>query len=261
MIYVQIFATRFLSHIVKWKLLLEELGDLVLSILLPLALYGAVYSEAPEIGGKNWMQTFTYLILVEGLFHISYINEHKLRWKLNTGSFSMELLKPYSYVGKTAAEAAADLVRRLICILLPILLVIAKAEPHWFYLKYGRWTGLAALSVILGIFIRWEIQLALSVLGFWYKDIINIHFIMQTVYMILFGGMAPYWFFPSWLERLLMCTPFGYVFWLPAKLYFGDVSGKEAFFGMAAQCIWLLLFAGIIRISYRRGKRKVQKAE
>lgn len=259
MIYIMLFRKRFAKRIDGGSRLISFFSSLW-QICLYVFVYKAAFKGAPTLNGAPYADVVTYMVIVTALYNTPAFNSIKLSVLVNRGKMHYELLKPYSYPIKTLVEAAADLCVSLFLNLLPLLifcgLTMQMRGPE--NLTYAI---LYLISAIFGVFVIWGIQMVLQMLGFWYSEVMHIVRCMSTVNYVLCGVIIPYWFMPKQLVRVLMCTPFAYIWFWPIQIYMGKVSIASAAMGMLAQLMWAFLLYLLAGKLYAMGVRSLQAAD
>ena len=135
-----------------------------------------------------------------------------------------------------------------------------------FYLCRGFFTGWpdpvmfagGIASLLLAFFLGFFFEVSVGLLSFWFLDISSFLFILMSLNYFLSGHMVPLDLLPETLHDVLDLLPFKYMAYFPAKVLLGTKDVTPAFLGkgLATQFGWVVLFAVLSRVLYRRGLRR-----
>lgn len=260
MVYKLIFCKRFKNHAFDLTSRAAEVIYILLHLFLYLSIYKVVYRDQQSFANVPYCDLAAYLTLSISLFNSVQLNGVKLAHLVSSGKMPFELLKPYSYALKATLEAAADFCANIFLHVLPVFTfgVIALQMRLPDNLAAAL---LSCFAFALGAFVFIGIQITMQMFGFWMYDIYNLFMPLKSICYILGGVIIPYWFLPSLLAKILMCTPFAYIWHLPMEIYLGNVSSGAAYVVIALQLLWIAVFALLIRKLSIAGKRSLQAAK
>jgi ABC-2 type transport system permease protein len=217
----------------------------------------AVASAGSQIGGYDARASITYAWLTQALIapvHLFGWNELALR--VRTGDIAIDLARP---VDLQLSWLAADLGRAAYVLLprgLPPLLVAAAL------------TGLALpaavlpyllglVAVLLAVSLSFCCRFALNLCAFWLVEIRGPLLLYLTASGFLSGLMLPVPWFPGWLHRVALLTPFPSFLQYPVDLLTGRATGWAAAGQLAQQAGWLVAAALLGRWMLARATRKL----
>jgi ABC-2 type transport system permease protein len=83
-------------------------------------------------------------------------------------------------------------------------------------------------------------------------------FILFAFEYLASGHLFPLDILPSWLERVMYCTPFPYQLYFPISVYMGKTTGAELARGLIIQFAWVCAFYALARFAWNRGIKKYE---
>jgi ABC-2 type transport system permease protein len=174
-------------------------------------------------------------------------------YRIRQGSLSYALLKP---VHPIHSDISDNLSSKLIT--LPILLVIAvflalifkpAAALTW-------WAGLVFIpALLLAFLVRFLLEWTLALAAFWTTRVSAINQVYFVLMLFLAGQIAPLTLFPPWIQVLAGFLPFRWMLGFPVELLLGRLTPAQAWQGLAAQLIWVVVSLVVIRLVWRAGVR------
>jgi len=114
------------------------------------------------------------------------------------------------------------------------------------------------ISLVLAFFLGFFFEVAIGMLAFWFLEISSFLFIIMSLNYFLSGHMVPLDLLPDALRSVMEWLPFQYMAYFPAKVFLGtaDMTREKLAIGLAMQFGWVILFAVMSRVLYRRGLRR-----
>jgi len=74
---------------------------------------------------------------------------------------------------------------------------------------------------------------------------------------LLSGQILPLEFFPGLLGTIVQSLPFAAIYSTPLRIYIGELPPSAWAPAMAAQCGWIVLFAGISALAWRFAEKRI----
>ena len=71
------------------------------------------------------------------------------------------------------------------------------------------------------------------------------------------GAFLPLWFLPKGFAGIVRYTPFDCIYFIPIRIYLGQVAGAEVFYSWAKQLVWFIAIYTLATVLWHRGKTKV----
>ncbi|HXC56544.1 MAG TPA: hypothetical protein VNU97_14695 [Rhizomicrobium sp.] len=182
---------------------------------------------------------------------------------VESGNVAYERLRPVDthtfWFARAAAQRAANTLLRL----MPMFLTAAVALP---LLGLGAWSwrlpaspmaaALFAVSITLTVLLSsgFVVLLNIAVTALKTRRAANLAPFLVTP---LSGNIVPLALLPPWAQPFLFWQPFAGLGDIPYRIYFGNLSGDAALWGLAAQALWVVLFIAIGRACMRRVMARV----
>ena len=113
------------------------------------------------------------------------------------------------------------------------------------------------LATVLGVILTLLMNLLMSMACFWSLEIGGYLMLYRLGSALLSGALIPLWFMPGWLAAILDWLPFRAQMFTPLSIYFGQVSGSEAWLAILAQLGWIAATLVLLCIVWGRAEHKV----
>lgn len=230
--------------------------DTCLKIWMFCYIYRALYGGAGEVDGITLSMVTTNYILSIGLGTAFSMDGGYLARRIGDGSIGNELLKPVSFRGILLAADLGNICFYLLFQFLPALLLAVFTvgmQPPTALLVMPAF----CLSVVLGFFVLWNLNFIVQTLSFWIINVWSILTIKNVLVNILSGSMIPLWFMPDWMQGIIQFTPFSSIYFIPAQIYLGNITGAEILFSYLRQSCWIVLLFLIGELLWRQGIKKL----
>ncbi|PNY80184.1 ABC transporter permease [Deinococcus koreensis] len=178
----------------------------------------------------------------------------ELDFEIRQGLLSPKLLRPLDpmwqhYLGHVS-ERFVRFVPMLGLVALFAWLSGARFTGEWW--AYPVTLGLC----VLGFSARFLWEYTIGLLAFWTESSTSFQEIVWLVYAALGGMFAPLAFYPEWVQRIAVWTPFPYMLGLPAQLLAGKATLAQAGQGALVMLGWLVVFWCLRLLVWRSGLRK-----
>lgn len=188
----------------------------VLSTLIIVFLWSGVFDSNTSFGSYSKERLMSYILfssLVTTFISSSRISN--LAYEIQSGGIMNLLLKPLSLFGYYATTDAADKLINLFFGLLEFSLIVYFFAIH---LVVPQQIGWALFFVICGVSISFSINLMLSFVGFWTPEVWAPRFLFMMLVTFVSGAYFPLDLLPPLAYRILLFTPFPYLYFLPTKV-------------------------------------------
>ena len=229
----------------------------VVSIVIFVAFWRAVYASTTTIGGLTLDETLTYILLAQLFGEAAHVSNsiYDIGEGLREGQIAAALLRPMDY-------QAAMYVQNLVRLGIDFLLKIPVAVFIW--LVYGLnlpsdpviWLAFA-VTILLGHAVLFFFDWILACTAFYSTAIWVMSVVRYSVAMFFSGGLIPLDMMPEWLRTIAILLPFSQVVYLPVSLLSGitPVSSMPRIWLMQAVALVGLLL--ISRIVFRHSLRAI----
>ncbi|WP_102125030.1 ABC transporter permease [Deinococcus planocerae] len=177
-----------------------------------------------------------------------------LDFAIRQGTLSPQLLRPLDPLWLRYMDHLAGRIVRL-----PALLALAALFA---WITGARFSSdpaayLASLGLaFLGFNTRFLWEYCLGLLAFWTESSTSFQEVAWLVYAALGGMFAPLAFYPEWVQRVAVWTPFPYMLGLPSQLLAGKATLTDAGRGALVLLVWLTVFWALRLLVWRRGLRR-----
>ncbi|BDP41841.1 ABC transporter permease [Deinococcus aetherius] len=177
-----------------------------------------------------------------------------LDFDIRQGTLSPKLLRPLDPLWLRYMDHLAGRIVRLPALLALAALFawIAGARLTTDPAAYLTAFGLA----FLGFNTRFLWEYCLGLLAFWTESSTSFQEVVWLVYAALGGMFAPLAFYPEWVQRVAVWTPFPYMLGLPSQLLAGKATLSDAGRGALVLALWLAVFWVLRLAVWRRGLRR-----
>lgn len=203
----------------------------------------------------NLAQAITYTWLGQGLLGLlPWQADAEISEAVETGNVAYERLRPVDthtlWLARAIAARAANTSLRV----LPMFVVAAVLLP---LANLGGWSWrlppttmaatLFAVSISLTVLLSsaFTVLLNIAVTALKTRRAANLAPVLVSP---LSGMIVPLVLMPAAMQPFLFWQPFAGLVDIPYRIYFGNLAGSGAMAGIAAQCLWVVLFIVIGRV-------------
>lgn len=230
--YVQVFKVTLKEYFayrlnfVLWRL------RMVLSTLVTLFLWLGVFDAHTSFGSYSKERLLSYLLfssLVTTFISSSRVSN--LASEIQSGDIMNLLLKPFSIFGYYATTDAADKLINIFFGIIEFALIV-------FFFKIPlvppQQMGWFLVFLASGVCISFSINLLLSFVGFWTPEVWAPRFLFMMLVTFVSGAFFPLDLLPPLIYRILLFTPFPYLYFLPTKTLIDGV--QNIYFAQQLMC-------------------------
>ncbi len=238
------------------------LGTLMrfLPIITQIFLWNAVFQAAGRgsISGYQFADVVAYYLLtmISRAFSSMPGLASGIATQIRTGEVKKFLVQPIDMLGFLLAGRIAHKLAYYSVAIVPFALVFylcrgyfAEVPPLEVFIAY-------VLSLIMGFLLGFFLESCIGLIGFWFLEVSSLLFVYMLLSFFLSGHMFPLDLLPppwSWVVDFL---PLKYVAYFPAAVYLGKVPRDQLGMELAIEAAWIVAFAVIGRIMWRRGVRR-----
>lgn len=225
----------------------------VIAIIVWIAIYS--FTGVKSINGVDLTSTIIYFAIISALMpFLSWSNiVDRLSADIRDGSIGSSLIRPMPYYFKIFFEDMSSGVFNLIISIAVITLVIYLGR-----LTPGAYVGaMFVFYFIIGFLIAELLGFIVGSLAIYLTDIYGIMVSINWMVTIIGGGMIPLVFFPAFIEKALLLTPFPFLAFVPAATLSGVISIGEAFSLAVIGLAWLAALAAIAYVMWMKLKTRI----
>ncbi|WP_409341220.1 ABC transporter permease [Paenibacillus sp. MBLB4367] len=253
--YLYVMKMRILTSLAYRFEVFATIGTNLFLLLATIFLWKSAYSGIPSVESLNQNQMVTYAILsslLAGLFTCNVDN--MINQRIREGQVAIDLIKPIRLLGYYLAEDIGSSVSSLLNKVLPLFVFSAI----FFQLPVpASFTAflLFVVSCALSFSILWLLSALTGLTAFWVMELGNMGNVKDAFVRVLSGSLVPMWFFPQSVQTVSAFLPFQYTYQTPLGIYIGKLSQTEALRALGIQAVWVLLFAALVAVVWRKAKR------
>jgi len=175
-------------------------------------------------------------------------------YRIKDGLLAGLLLRPLHPIHQDIAD---NLAYKVITTggLLPVALLLTLAFHPTFHTTW--WNALAFIpALILAFILRFTMDWTLAMAAFWTTRTSALNQFYFTLMFFLAGRLAPLDLFPSIVQQIGYLLPFRWMTYFPVEVALGRLSGPETLVGLGAQCVWIALSGGLLRVIWNAGVKQ-----
>lgn len=223
----------------------------VLSTLVTLFLWLGVFDTRASFGSYSKERLLSYLLFSSLVTtFISSTRTSDLAYEIQSGGIMNLLLKPLSIFGYYAATDAADKLINAFFGMFEFILIIfffkiplvAPQQIGWFF-----------LFLIFAASISFSINLILSFVGFWTPEVWAPRFLFMMLVTFVSGAYFPLDLLPSLAYRILLFTPFPYLYFLPTKILIDGIQNSYFVQQLICSAVWAIGLLYLARVIWKKG--------
>ena len=160
------------------------------------------------------------------------------------------LLKPFSIFGYYAATDAADKITNVLFGLTEFALIV-----HFFKIPLvaPQQIGWFLLFLASAIFISFSINLMLSFVGFWTAEVWAPRFLFMMLVTFVSGAYFPLDLLPPLAYRILLFTPFPYLYFMPTKILIDGIQNTYFTQQIICSLSWAIGLFFLAKIMWKKG--------
>jgi len=209
--------------------------------------------EMSQVASYIWMQQAFLALFMSWFFDQDIFNS------ITSGGVAYEMARPVDLYNRWFCHSVANRVSRAIMRCMPILLVaFFLPEPFRMTLpgsfeQFLLFLVSAALS--LGVVVSFSMLVYVSV--FYTLSPLGVRIIAAVGSDFLAGAIIPLPFFPDGVRQVTELLPFAAMQNMPLRIYSGDISGADAWYGLLLQVFWLVVMLMLGKLLMKRALKKV----
>lgn len=254
--YLAFIRTTFLNKMVYRFEHILGVVNTTLQILITVTIWKALYSGGSTVDGITLPMVVTSIIIGQGLSNSYIFNDLAVSKRVKDGSIINVLLKPISFRVQLFAENVGNILFRLVVNFTPSLIIsilfFGIIPP-----KSILSLILFVVSVILGFLVLWTLSSIVQHSAFWIMNTWSISTIKNVFVRVLSGAVLPLWFMPEGVLKVISFTPFDSIYFIPVKIYLGQISLNDVWFYYGKQIIWIVLLYLLSTLLWNKGQKRV----
>jgi ABC-2 type transport system permease protein len=219
------------------------------------SIWEAVYAGRSEVDGVGADTLLVYLTIAAlGGWFMPSMTAWTIQERVLSGDIALDLVRPFAYLKQVLAQdigMAWGYAPTLVVFVPAALLVGSLAPPSLVnFLLY-------LVSFALGFLVSSLIGMHIGLLAFWLQQVNGIRAIVAVLTGFLSGALVPLWLMPDGVRLVFQLLPFQAMAFLPASIYSGQATGREALEPLAIQLLWIGLLLVTVRWVWKRAQDRI----
>ncbi|NYE69861.1 ABC transporter permease [Microlunatus parietis] len=247
-----------LTFVYRGDFLLMQLGTL-LTPLVSLAVWQAALAAGAQVDvTPGFLNSYFLLVAVVNMLTSSW-TAWFLADMIRNGTLNKWLIRPASVHLDGFANNLGEKTIKLM-LLVPLVLIMVVLVPGGLPLPAtpARWL-LFALAIGVAMAISYIFDIARGSLAFWFEDVQGFNMAISIMTPVLAGVVVPLALMPPEISGITLWQPFRFMVSFPMEVLLDRVPGGLVF-GFAQQAGWLIVFAVVALVVWRRGLRSYSAA-
>lgn len=248
-------AKRFLSYRVDFWL--QFAVSVLAEVVIAYFLWSSIYGDDPNkiIGGYTFHQMLLYYLFVPFVGRIvRSLEDFSMATEIREGGINKYLIYPLSYLQYKVMQKFVYSGLAILQMFLGLFFVayLLGVTVNWSIPNF-------ALGIIAGLssmLLYGMMLMALEIVAFWAETVWSLGVMLRFIAMFFGGAFIPLNLFPEWGQKLLMMTPFPYLFSNAIKTFMGEYTVQQSLEGIGMTLLWVIPMAVIMIVAYRRGLKQ-----
>lgn len=173
--------------------------------------------------------------------------------EINQGNLSNFLIKPINYFKYWFARDLGDKAMNICFATVELSMLFAFLRPPVFIQTNVNYIFLTAISVFIALILFFFINFLLGLIGFWTEEVWAPRFVFFIILNFFAGQLFPLDILPATLFSIFRFLPFTYLLFFPIKIYLGQLSLIEVYFGLIISVFWLVILYLLLKFVWKRG--------
>jgi ABC-2 type transport system permease protein len=224
-----------------------------LATLIIVFLWSSVFDSARSFGSYSKERLLSYILYSSLIMTIvASTRISNLAAEIQNGGIMNMLLKPLSIFGYYASTDFVDKLMNIIFGVTEFLFIV------WMFtipLVPPQQVGWSLLFLLSGICISFSINLMLSFIGFWIPDVWAPRFLFMILVVFVSGAYFPLDLLPPLVYRILLFTPFPYLYFLPTKIAIDGIQSDYFVQQLIFSLFWAIGLLYLAKYMWKKGIR------
>jgi ABC-2 type transport system permease protein len=233
----------------------------VIRFLITYFLWSSIFSGGGNIFGYTRDQMLTYTLLIYLVSNFVFATRTQdIGGEINDGTLTNYLLRPVNYFSWLISRDMSDKLINFGFTIFEIIIMFFILKPPFFLQTSFFLLFISLISFLGSIIIFFCISALLGFIGFWTNEVWSPRFIFIVLLDFLAGNLFPIDIYPVWLSKILLLTPFPYLYYFPVKLYLGNLNQMQVLQGFVVLTVWIMILVRSVQSVWQKGL-KVYSAE
>lgn len=229
----------------------------LMSILISLFLWKALFAQQSTIQGYDWNQMVLYA-LIAALVNatMSFGLELEMGARILDGSIASDLTKPIDFQNMCFFQAIGQASVEGGMALIVIMAVAVLATDLSSFMVPWR-IILFIVSLLLAFLLKFCLVYLGVLMCFFTSNGYGIVYLRQVISDVFSGAMLPLSFYPAWFQRLSEVLPFQASVYLPTQIFLGRIGGSEIIKALVLQVMWVIVMWIVGKLFFRFAIRRI----
>lgn len=228
----------------------------IMTMLILVFFWRAVYANATTLGGLDLQQTISYILLAQVVAPLVQTRViFGFGFLVQSGGIGLELLRPIDFQVRYFVEHLAGLavfaVQRL-----PLLLIAWAFFGLRLPSDAAAW-GAFAVALVLGQSVLFSFDFLFACLAFYTTETWGLSVVRVSLATFFSGALVPLAMMPAWLQRVTTALPFAQALYVPVAFLSGITPVAAAPQVWLVQVVWLAGLWAASRWVFSLAVRKV----
>ncbi len=219
------------------------------------SIWEAVYAGRAEVDGVPADTLLVYLTIAAlGGWFLPTLTAWTIQERVLSGDIALDLVRPFAFLKQVVAQDIGTSFgyAPTLVVFVPAALLVGSLAPP------SPMNGLLyVVSYALGFLVSCLIGMHVGLLAFWIQQVNGIRAIVGVSTGFLSGTLVPLWLMPDGVRFVFRLLPFQALAFLPASIYSGQVTGREALEPLAIQVFWIGLLLVTVRWVWKRAQDRI----
>ena len=219
------------------------------------SVWEAVYAGRSEVDGVSADTLLVYLTISSlGSWFLPGIAAWTIQERVLSGDVALDLVRPFGYLKLVMAQdiGTAWGYAPTLVVYVPAALLVGSLDPP----SVGN-GALYLVSFALAFLVNSLIWMHIGLLAFWMQHVNGIRAIVGVSTAFLSGALVPLWLMPDGVRFVFRLLPFQALAFLPASIYSGQVTGRDALEPLAIQLLWIGMLLLTVRWMWKRAQDRI----
>ena len=265
--YIAAFASRFLQMLQYRTAALAGFGTQCWWGGIKVMVLAAFYSGASMAGTPmSLTQAITYSWLSQGLLVlVPWLGDPEVAQAVRTGAVAYDRLRPVDAYALWFARSAGWIAARVLPRVALMAAFAGIALPlvglgDWAWQPPASFSAAVAFlaSAVLALLLSTSMVMLLNIAATAALNERGINALAGPVVIVFSGNLLPLVLLPDAWQTALLLQPFAGVVDIPARIYFGLMSGWQAMLGLGLQSFWIVVLVVFGRMAMQRTMRRLE---
>jgi len=265
--YIAAFASRFLQMLQYRTAALAGFGTQCWWGGIKVMVLAAFYGGASMAGTPmSLTQAITYSWLSQGLLVlVPWLGDPEVAQAVRTGAVAYDRLRPVDAYALWFARSAGWIAARVLPRVALMAAFAGIALPlvglgDWAWQPPASFSAAVAFlaSAVLALLLSTSMVMLLNIAATAALNERGINALAGPVVIVFSGNLLPLVLLPDAWQTALLLQPFAGVVDIPARIYFGLMSGWQAMLGLGLQSFWIVVLVAFGRMAMQRTMRRLE---